>query len=272
MNKLQQAVKKFVPLPLYDALRFLRRWRDYPAALSFLFDTGLRATFRERLGIVRRAFLISFRVTCPHTQGEVLSFVRTILSLSPETKGVLVEAGCFKGGSTAKFSLAAELAGRELVVFDSFQGIPKNEEVAGKQFADDPGHFREGSFCGALPEVTANVGKYGKISRCRFIEGWFVDTMPHFHEPIAAAYIDVDLVSSTKTCLRYLFPLLQPGGVLYSQDGHLSFVVDVFKDEKFWLHEVGCKKPRMVGLGTSKLVKIIKDSQVEQLTHASQLA
>ncbi len=30
--------------------------------------------------------------------------------------------------STAKFSLAAAFAGRELVVFDSFQGLPYNNE------------------------------------------------------------------------------------------------------------------------------------------------
>lgn len=46
----------------------------------------------------------------------------------------------------------------------------------------------------------------------RFIKGWFEDTMPVFNERIIAAYIDVDLASSTKTCLKYLYPLLVPGG------------------------------------------------------------
>jgi O-methyltransferase len=42
--------------------------------------------------------------------------------------GVVVEPGCYKGSSTAKFSLIARKAGRDLVVFDSFQGIPDNAE------------------------------------------------------------------------------------------------------------------------------------------------
>jgi O-methyltransferase len=254
--------KRLLPTIVYDSLRFLRRWRDYPFIVSFLFDSKLHASFRERFDLVRRSYLISFRVPCPHTQVEVLSYVRTILSLPPETKGVLVEAGCFKGGSTAKFSLAADLVGRELVVFDSFRGIPPNEEKMDKDIYGRPAGFPEGIFCGALDEVRANVTRYGKIDRCRFIEGWFDDTMPHFHEPIAAAYIDVDLVLSTKTCLKYLFPLLQPGGVLYSQDGHLPLVIAALDDDNFWQNEVGCKKPRMEGLGTKKLVQIIKYAPV----------
>ena len=202
------------------------------------------------------------RVECPHVQREVLSFAQTILSLPPDVPGVCVEAGCFKGGSTAKFSLAADLAGRELVVFDSFCGIPPNEEKHVETiFGNKSVGFAEGIYCGAIDEVKSNVTKFGRISRCRFIQGWFDDTMPHFHEPIAAAYIDVDLVSSTKTCLKYLYPLLAPGGVLYSQDAHLPLVIEVFEDDSFWENEVGCKKPRMLGLGTSKLLKVIKDSE-----------
>jgi O-methyltransferase len=197
--------------------------------------------------------------------------MRTILSLPPQMPGVVVEAGCFKGGSTAKFSLAAHLAGRELVVFDSFQGIPDNEETnTANVLSDRPGKFVEGSFCGGLEEVKANVAKYGKIECCRFIKGWFDDTMPDFHEPVAAAYVDVDLASSTKTCLQYLFPLLQPGGALYSQDGHLSLVVDVLDDDNFWMNEVGCRKATMIGLRTSKLVKVVKDEPVDELAAASQ--
>ena len=55
-------------------------------------------------------------------------------------------------------------------------------------------------------------------------------------------------------------PLLQPGGVLYSQVGHLPLVIEVFDDDRFWENEVGCKKPRMIGLGKSKLIVIKEGS------------
>ena len=90
------------------------------------------------------------------------------------------------------------------------------------------------------------------------VEGWFDDTMPGFTGKIAAAYVDVDLASSTRTCLKYLYPLLVPGGVLMSQDGDFPLVIEVFEDDAFWEQEVGCERPHIEGLGTSKMLKLIK--------------
>ena len=237
-------------LPFYRGLWRLKRFarQDLAAWVSFVRDTSFKLPVADRLWLIRRAYLATSNIKSPHTYSEVLSYVSTILSLPQSVEGVVVEAGCFKGSSTVKFSLAAGLAGRELVVFDSFQGLPLN---------DDP-DFPQGDYWGQLEEVRGNVAKFGRIDCCRFIPGWFDDTMPRFREPIAAVYLDVDLDSSTRTCLKYLYPLLQPGGVLYSQDGHSSRVIRVFEDEYFWLKEVGCKKPYIEGLRTSKLVKIRK--------------
>ncbi len=41
--------------------------------------------------------------------------------------------------------------------------------------------------------------------------------LPTFKEKVAAVYIDVDLASSTRTCLNHLYPLLERGGVCFSQ-------------------------------------------------------
>ena len=46
------------------------------------------------------------------------------------------------------------------------------------------------------------------------------------------------------------------GGVLFSQDGHLPWVIDLLRDEKFWRDEVGAEPPRIEGLGKQKLVAI----------------
>jgi len=87
--------------------------------------------------------------------------------------------------------------------------------------------------------------------------------MPKFSKSIVAIYLDVDLASSTRTCLKYLYPLLVPGGVLYSQDGHLPLVIDVFKDDEFWKKEVSYPKPHIEGLGKKKLIKIVKPINFE---------
>ena len=213
--------------------------------------------------IVKQAYAASFTIDSPHTQEEILSFVRTILSLPRDEAGVIVEAGCYKGSSTAKFSLAADAVGRELVVFDSFRGLPDNNERHDKNIFGRPESFKKGEYCGSVEEVKANVSRFGKIDSCRFLPGWFADTLPRFREPIAAIYLDVDLASSTRTCLKYLYPLLRAGGELYSQDGHLPLVIEVLDDDEFWLRQVGCKKPEIPGLGQKKLIRIVKETPLE---------
>lgn len=259
MKKLRAIAKTILPAPIYNILNALKNWRDPLACVSFLRDRSVPLSFPEKLKIVRQLYVISFRVDSPHTQEEIIDFIKTILSLPSTGKGVVVEAGCYQGSSTAKFSLAACRSGRQLVVFDSFQGIPKTAERHDRNIFGGSEDFQSGDYCGTLEEVKSNVSRFGRIGNCRFIEGWFDESMPGFREPVSAIYLDVDLASSTRTCLKHLYPLLEPGGVLYSQDAHLPLVVDVLNDDGFWLNEVGCKKPAIFGLGKRRLIKIVKD-------------
>jgi O-methyltransferase len=233
-------------------------WRDFAAIVDFVVDDHHKLSLTSRYALTRRLRAISRAIDCPHTESEILSYIRCILALDPAAPGCVVEAGCYKGGSTAKFSIAAKLARRELVVFDSFQGIPKHGEDHGTNIFGKPVTFAEGEYTGSLEEVTRNIRTYGELTACRFIQGWFKDTMPGFHEPIAAIYLDVDLADSTRTCLKHLYPLLRSGGALYSQDGHLPLVLEVFDDDAFWRDEVGYPKPHVHGWGTNKLLKVIK--------------
>ena len=219
------------------------------------------ATEREK--IIKAFRRISQKVECPHNMSHVLTFVIEMMKYSnkySESKGVFVEAGCFKGGSTAKFSLVAKSLNRNLVVFDSFEGIPKNAENHQKSIFgySIKSWFQEGSFSGGLEEVQNNVSAHGDISVCSFNKGWFEDTLPGIDIDIAGAYIDVDLASSTKTCIKYLYPRLLPGGFLVSQDGDFPLVIEVFDDDNFWEEEVGCKKPKVYGLNENKMLRVYK--------------
>ena len=100
---------------------------------------------------------------------------------------MVVEAGCYRGGSTAKFSVMAKMAGRKLYVFDSFQGIPDNAEDHGRNIFGGMVAFRKGDYCGPLDEVKANIDTYGEISACEFVPGYFEDSMTGFQQPIVAA-------------------------------------------------------------------------------------
>ena len=272
LGTLQGILKNTLPVPLLNLLRgirereenlygwAIRNWRDLSAFLPFLLNRNLNVSLRNRFTIVKQLRVISSAIESAHTQEEMLNCIETILLLPRNSRSVVVEAGCYKGSSTAKFSLAADIAGRQLVVFDSFKGIPDNNEPHATDIFGGSPSFKKGYYCGTLDEVKSNVARYGKAACCRFVEGWFEDTMPKFQQPISVIYLDVDLASSTRTCLRHLYPLLEPGGVIFSQDGHLPLVIDVFNDDNFWLNEVGCKKPDILGLGKSKLIKIIKEA------------
>lgn len=238
-------------------IRFIKTWRYWDACIEFLRDQNLGISLGQRYRLLKDLYKITFAFdNIPHYQRQILDFVIAILRAPRDIPGVIIEAGCFRGVSTAKFSLAASLAGKQLVVLDSFQGIPPNSEqheTYGRAVS-----FEEGDYAGSQDEVVRNITKYGDITSCRFVAGWFDDTLPHFNEPVAAVYLDVDLVSSTKVCLKYLWPLLNPGGVVFSQDGHLALIQELFHDRQFWLDEVGCEPPQVDYLPKTQLLVVRK--------------
>jgi O-methyltransferase len=265
LETIKAAGKDFLPAPLWRWLS-LARWRgprilanpqDLLACAAFIANPAVHSPLKQRWHIVRQMYGITLSIPSPHTDAEMIRYIKTILCLPPGSSRLVAEAG-YKGISTAKFSLAAAAAGRQLVVFDSFEGIPANDEPHRKTIFGGPAHFAQGDYAWGLEGVKAHIARYGHLERCRFVEGWFDDTLPSFNEPLAAIYLDVDLAASTRTCIKYLYPLLEPGGVMFSQDGHLPLVIDVLDDDNFWQQEVGCAKPRMFGLGKKKLVKIVK--------------
>ena len=224
VKSVKQAVAGIVPKPLWPIYRLMRHRNVRATTLRFLLNRSGHLGLPGRAVLFLRLWRISSSVDCPHDEHEILSFIEAILAAPEAVQGCVVEAGTYKGGSAAKFSLAARRAHRRLVVFDSFEGIPQHNESHTKNILGWDVDFPPGSYAGSLEEVKRNIGLYGCLQVCDFVKGWFEETMTGFNEPIIAAYLDVDLASSTRTCLKYLYPLVAPGGVLYSQDGHLPLV------------------------------------------------
>ena len=234
-----------------------RLYRARTEVLDFQRGRMCDATFADRARLVGSFMRVTHAVACEHSEGEMLTIASAILR-SAEEPGVVVEAGCYKGGSTAKLSKVVAKVGKQYYVFDSFEGIPFNDELHDKNIWGGPAGFNVGDYSGSLEEVCSNVAKYGDVSCCTFVKGWFSETLGSFNEPIAVAYLDVDLVSSTRECLEAFYPLLIEGGVIFSQDGHLPLVVDLLRDQMFWEGLRGCPAPIIDGLGTRKLVAIRK--------------
>ena len=62
-----------------------------------------------------------------------LAMAVKLFEMPPTLNGVVVECGCFRGGTTANLSLACQVVGRELYVYDSFEGLPA--AVEGDKYA-----------------------------------------------------------------------------------------------------------------------------------------
>ena len=230
--------------------------RDRAAILAFLaarypMELGLA----DRLRFLRRLVETTNAVRCYHSQAEILAVIDAVFRLGGRAGLTLVEAGSGKGASTAKLSLAAARAGGRLLVFDSFRGLPPNDE-SHTRLDGSAVSFRAGAFAGRLPSVQRTVARFGALEVCQFYKGWFAETMSGFRQPIDVALLDVDLLASTRTCLQRLFPLVRPGGVVFTQDGHLRAIVELLASERFWRDVVGVEPPVIEGLGQRKMLAI----------------
>jgi O-methyltransferase len=258
-SALPVAVKRQVRTRMLDPWHlFTQFWTQTIGPLSrFVCASAGPLTFTDRWSLAQQFHVIHVTVQCAHTHTEMIEMVRVIAALPSTLPGCILEAGCFKGASAAKLSLVAKRVGRELVLCDSFAGIPDNDEAHRTTVDGHPIDFHAGQYRGGFEEVQAAIRRYGDLSVCRFVPGWFDDTLPTLQEPIAAAFIDVDLANSTRICLQYLYPLLSPGGVLFSHDGHLPLCIEALGEETARLFP----PPIMEGLGTRKLVLIQKPPQ-----------
>jgi O-methyltransferase len=181
---------------------------------------------------------------------EQLFIVTKLLNL--EVPGVMVECGTYKGGSAVNFSLACQLVERQLVICDSFAGLPK-PSVADRTHSTIDGMtdaYEEGWWSGTLAEVQANIARFGAIDLCSFVPGYFDKTLPQLEQPIALAFCDVDLADSLRTCLRWLWPRLVDGGVLFTHEAIQREIFSVFNDHEWWYGELNCAPPGLVGGGS----------------------
>lgn len=150
--------------------------------------------------------------------------------------GLLVECGVAAGVQLAAMWAACAEEGainRQLVGFDSFQGIP----WAGPRDDVQPGIGgidqippekigkleSSGITVHGQAQVERNLVQWGvPRAAVRLVPGWFQDTVPVFAQqctsPIAVLRLDGDLYASTLVCMQHLFPRLSRGGVLIVDD------------------------------------------------------
>jgi len=208
----------------------------------------------EREQIIQRFEAIdrNLKIATSATDGLILAE----LLINCAAPGDVVECGCFNGGSSAKLSILAELLGRRLVVCDSFEGLP---DVDGYNLRDQ--HMRRGEgwvedwsagrYAARIDRVKHNIQAYGELGVCGFVKGWFADTLTpdNLPERVALAFVDVDIPSSARDCIKGLWPLMPEQSVFVSHDVAWVKVMQVFHDPELWQNHFNEFPPMFFGAG-----------------------
>jgi O-methyltransferase len=208
-------------------------------------DPAYGMSWRRRFELGWRLFRITRSVQTGTTYRAHLAMASKILQFPPSQDGVVVECGCWLGGATAGLSVICDYADRQLVVYDSFEGLPVADP---RDEMGRPGSA--GWFVGSLETVEANVRAHGVIERCTFRKGWFADTLPHHAEPVLLAYLDVDYQQSLHDCVLHLWPHLVATGYVFIDEFHHLRYCALFWSERWWRTYFDAEPPGLLGAGT----------------------
>jgi O-methyltransferase len=229
------------------------RWFDrlsFPLVVIFvLHDRQIhpahQMTWRRRFEMAWRIRRITRTVTSGTTYRAHLAMASKILHFAPTEEGVVVECGSWKGSSTACLSVVCDYAQRRLVVYDSFEGMPRPDP------RDEMGQAKAaGTFKGSLETVRETVRTHGVIERCSFRKGWFAETLPHHEEPVVLAYLDVDWQESLHDCMVNLWGHLVPTGYVFIDEFHHLRYCALFWSERWWRTYMDSEPPGLLGAGT----------------------
>jgi Macrocin-O-methyltransferase (TylF) len=184
---------------------------------------------------------------------EHLIMAEKIMNIPKDKRGIIIECGSYKGGSSSNLSLVCSLCKRELHIFDSFEGLPEPEDYDKSHpvlKSEENQVYKKGDWAGSLEEVKNNIKKYGKMEVCSFHKGYFKDTLPHFNEKSVFIFLDVDLRESLEQCIKYLWNNLQDNCCLFTHEAPHFLIASLFFDKEWWLNNFGSYPPGLIGAGT----------------------
>ncbi len=226
---------KKILIGLYDSLREVLRFLIWPRRA-----VGL--SFWRRLSLVFRFTAAEFRIPGATTLLETIWLIYAI-SGTREAPGAWVEVGCYKGLSTVRLSILAEILDRRLLAFDTFEGLPGSDAVYETVNGQPAYHFKAGSYKGTSTEVEDNLTRFGVRDRVELIKGEVSRAKrKELAEPVSFAFLDVDLVESYKACFEMLAERVGTGSTIVIAEAAFRPIRQLVEDAAFW-REAGCAPP-----------------------------
>jgi O-methyltransferase len=187
----------------------------------------------QRVDLIARLLRVDWHVLHSHRPCEIAKLF-TSLSRRPAMQGeVVIEAGCWKGGSSAKLSLLCEMLGYQLMIYDSFQGV---EPLSRRELEGE--YDYSGEYAASKDEVINNIQTFGVMQACQIVEGWFSDTLASHpvKSPVRLVFIDCDLAKGTYEVLFGVSTSLVDDAVIITQDYHIQSVRKLIHSPTTWQH------------------------------------
>jgi O-methyltransferase len=167
--------------------------------------------------------------------------VYQLIVAASRLKGDIAEIGVYRGGTATILGHYADKTGKQLHLFDTFQGMP---ETDAKKDWHKKGDFSDTS----LEQVKANLSSVRNVN---FHQGFFPGTAGPVKDSIFCfVHVDVDIYQSVKDCCEFFYPRLQAAGAMlfddygkYTCPGALKAVDEFFADKpekRFYLPSGPC--------------------------------
>ncbi len=185
---------------------------------------------KHKLKIFFKFVRIDFGILHAHKPIDFLIIAKRILEGNEidTPKGVILEAGCWNGGSSAKLSILAKLTGRKLHIYDSFEGV----EPIGKE--DDKTHDFSYEYSSPMENTKNNIQKYGNLEVCSFFKGYFENSMKDFNSPFFLCYIDCDLAKGSAEVIESILPVCCNPSYILSQDYAINAVKQLLDNKEYF--------------------------------------
>ncbi|MFN7976724.1 MAG: TylF/MycF/NovP-related O-methyltransferase [Vicinamibacterales bacterium] len=138
--------------------------------------------------------------------------------LAAAVPGEVAELGCHEGLTAAllQHTIDETGGGRQLHVFDSFEGLPPPtaEDARGEAPVTRAGELAVAE--ARLHETFARFGLRPPVVH----KGWFDQTLHDLPDALAFVHLDADLYASTATALAAVYPRLSRGAIVVLDDYH----------------------------------------------------
>ena len=176
-------------------------------------------------------------------QGSWFSDVEDLANRAASVPGDFAELGVWHGETYNGLRDVAHRAGKLAWAIDSWQGMPEPSE----RDADATGHHwcPKGSVSpggeAGIQEILDAAHTAGQAETVVIVEGWIPDVLDTLPDDLRFCFVhlDIDQYDSTAAALRWIWPRINPGGILVCHDWFPGRAFLAAGAIQAWLDECG---------------------------------